>query len=270
MSGLNLVSWLGGKSRLMEQIIKQIPPHHCYVELFAGACWVLLNKEKSPVEIINDINGELVNLYRVVQEHPNEFFRKIQFVLNSRDEFDRFKAQRADLMTDINRAVRFFYLLRNSYNAKITHQNFASNSFNPTRLNKLTLEETLGKVSTRLARVWIENLSYDKLISKFDRNESFYYVDPPYWDCEDYYGKGVFSKDDFGVLCELLEGIKGKFLMSINDVSEIRAMFKGFNIVEVETTYSVMAPQYRGGKVGELFIMNYEPIVPTNKLKLAQ
>ena len=102
------LSWIGGKSRLSDRIIPLIDDHTCYCEVFAGGAWLLFKKPQSQSEVINDINIELVTLYRVVQIHLDEFIRYFRWILVSRDEFDRFKNENPDTLTDIQRAVRFY------------------------------------------------------------------------------------------------------------------------------------------------------------------
>ncbi|MBF0457602.1 MAG: DNA adenine methylase [Nitrospirae bacterium] len=89
----SFLSYLGGKSLLTKQIIPKMPEHTCYCEVFAGAAWMLFKKEESQVEIINDINHDLVTLYRVVKHHLDEFARYFRHILIARDEFDRFLSE---------------------------------------------------------------------------------------------------------------------------------------------------------------------------------
>lgn len=87
-----IVPWLGGKRRLVSQLIKKLPEHQCYVELFAGgAALFFMREESSRVEVINDINGDLVNLCRVVQNHLEEFIRQFKWALVSRQMFEWLK-----------------------------------------------------------------------------------------------------------------------------------------------------------------------------------
>jgi DNA adenine methylase len=108
----------------------------------------------------------------------------------------------------------------------------------------------------RLKRVTIECLPYDKLFPHYDSDKTFYYLDPPYYGVENYYGDGIFSRDDFGKLAGILAGLKGKFILSINDVPPIRAIFKDFNIAEVKTLYSLCAN--RSMPKSELLIKNFD------------
>jgi len=249
----SFLSWLGGKSLLADKIIPLIPEHRCYVEVFAGAAWLLFKKSESKVEIINDINLDLVTLYRVVKHHLDEFVRYFRWALVARDEFERLKKEEASALTDIQRAARFFYLTRVSYGSM--GKRFAPSTTQPAKLNLLRLEEQLSAAHLRLARVYIENKPYAELIDRYDRPHTFFYVDPPYFGCEDYYGGGIFERDDFTRLAEQLSRIRGRFILSINDTKEVRAIFRGFRVREVTTTYTV-----RGAKrVRELLVTNYAP-----------
>jgi DNA adenine methylase len=253
---------MGGKSLLARKIIPKIPDHKCYVEVFAGAAWMLFKKEEtiSDVEIINDINLDLVTLYRVVKHHLEEFIRYFKWILVSRDEFARFRLETPETLTDIQRAVRFYYLLKLGYAARIKDPSFSIATTSKPRLNLLRIEEELSAVHLRLSRVYIENRSYEQVFERFNKPDTFFYVDPPYYGCEDYYGKGIFDRADFMKLRDILASITGKFILSINDIGEIRDLFKGFHIETVETSYSA-AGANKKKKVKELLIMNYEPSV---------
>ena len=250
------LAWVGGKSKLTATIIPLIPPHKCYVETFAGAAWVMFRKPESKVEVINDINSDLVTLYRVIQNHLEEFVRYFKWSLISRDEFSRLQAVPAETLTDIQRSARFYYLLRNAFGAKIVGQCFGIASTSKPRLNLLRLEEDLSEAHLRLSRATIENLPYEQLIKRYDSKDTFFYCDPPYWDCENDYGKGLFSKEDFTNLRDLLAKCQGKWLVSINNVPQIRELFKGYEFKEVQTSYSINKGETK--PVTELLISNYK------------
>jgi DNA adenine methylase len=251
----SFLSYVGGKSLLAPKIIPRIPPHHCYCEVFAGAAWVLFRKEESPVEIINDINADLVTLYRVVKNHLDEFIRYLRWLLAARDEFERFKAENPETLTDIQRAVRFYFLLKTGFASKIKNPTFSVNPTGRPRLNLLRIEEELSMIHIRLARVYIENLHFEKFIPRFDRPGTFFYLDPPYYGCEKYYGDGIFRREDFARLRDLLWVLRGKFILSLNDTPEIRALFRGFKIGREKTIYS--GSTRRRKRVTELLISNY-------------
>jgi len=250
-----LSGWIGGKSRLAREVCARLPEHTCYAEPFAGAAWVLFHKEESAAEALNDINGELVNLYRVVRAHLDEFIRCARYLLCSREEFERFKLARPETMTDVHRAVRFYFIQKLCFGGKLQAPTFGYSTTRPPRLNLLRIEEELSSAHIRLARVLIEHLAYGEFIRRYDKPHTCFYVDPPYWGAEDYYGKGLFNRDDFAALARQLAGIQGKFLLSINDTPEIRGLFKGFEIATVQTQYSCANGSNKG--VTELLVKNY-------------
>jgi len=258
----SLLAYMGGKSLLARKIIPKIPEHKCYVEVFAGAAWLLFKKEEttSDVEIINDINLDLVTLYRVVKHHLEEFIRYFKWILVSRDEFYRFRKEDPETLTDIQKAVRFYYLLKLGYAARIKDPSFSIATTSKPRLNLLRIEEELSAVHLRLSRVYIENRSYAAVFTRFDKPDTFFYIDPPYYGCEDYYGEGIFTRDDFMKLRDILASISGKFILSINDVAHIRDLFQRFHIETVATSYSAAGADKKK-YVNELLIMNYEPLM---------
>jgi DNA adenine methylase len=218
------LAWLGGKSKLAAQIVERMPAHTAYVEVFAGAAWVLFNKEPSKVEIINDINRELVNFYRVVKHHRSAFIEQFDGQLIARDEFKRLLCTPPDVMT---------------FGARLTSPSFGVAATGSPRLNLSTLDADIAAAESRLKRVFVENLPYETVLSRFDKTGTLFYLDPPYWGNEKDYGPGIFGRDDFAKLASLLAGVKGKFIMSLNDVLGVRSTFGGFKIESVKTTYSV-------------------------------
>jgi DNA adenine methylase len=118
-------------------------------------------------------------------------------------------------------------------------------------LNLLRIEEDLSAAHLRLSQVWVENLDFEGCIKRHDRDHTFFYLDPPYYGVEGYYGKDLFSRDDFQRLATVLSGIKGK----LNDTPEIREIFGGFEMDVAEVMYS--CGKGNRPKVGELLIRNY-------------
>lgn len=225
-------------------------------EAAAPARWVFFAKEESRYESINDINSDLVTFYRVLQYHVEEFCRQFKWMLSSREWFDDWNRQlAAGGLTDIQRAARFYYLQRQSFSGDIVGRRFGRSTHKAPRINLLRLEEDLSAVHLRMTRVTVENLPWQDYVARYDSLSTFFYLDPPYHGFESLYGKDIFSRDDFGALAERLAAIKGKFLLSINDVPEIRQTFATFGITEVPTTY----PSRKAGEcsVKELLISNY-------------
>lgn len=250
-----LAGWIGGKSQLSKIIVPKIPEHTCYVEGFAGAAWIYWKKPESKVEVLNDINKELVTLYRIVQNHLEEFVRYFKWMLVSRDEFIRLKTVDPETLTDIQRAARFYYLQRNAFGGKVDCQNFGYATTAAPRLNLLRIEEELSMAHIRLAKTFIECLPYHEIIKRYDRKHTFFYLDPPYWNSENDYGKGIFDKFDFQNLADILKNVQGKFILSLNDVPEIRNIFSNFKIEEVNVRYT--CSKIKNIAANEVLITNF-------------
>lgn len=252
-----LSGWLGGKFYLSKRIAAMLPEHTCYCEPFAGAAWVLFRKPESKSEVLNDINREIVTFYRVIQHHLEEFIRYFKWVLISRDEFERLKLVRPDTLTDIQRAARFYYLKHMAFGGRMDeHPAFGYAAVRGPKLNLLRIEEELSAAHLRLARVYLECLPYHEILKRYDKPGTIFYLDPPYWDCENYYGKGIFCKEDFTILAELLGKIQGKFILSLNDKPEVREIFSGYKIEEVKVNYT--CSNGKNMKAGELLFRNFD------------
>lgn len=231
------LNYLGGKSRLAEKIVAQIPQHVCYCEPFCGAAWVLFRKHPSKVEIINDMDGELAVFWRVIQNHVEEFLRHYRWAVVSRDLFDLEHAKDPSLLTDVQRAVRYFYIQKLGFGGKTVGRTFGTSALSPPGLNLMTLEETLLHVHGRLARVIIENLDACDCIRRYDRPTTFFYIDPPYWATAGY--AVAWGEDDYTRLRDVLASLQGRFLLSLNDTAAVRQIFRRFRIRRISTTYSV-------------------------------
>lgn len=232
-----IIPWIGGKRRLAKTILPLFPTHECYCEPFCGAGAIFFLKPPSITEIINDINSELVNLYRVVQHHLEEFIRQFKWALISRELYKWLQDTPAHVLTDIQRAARFYYLQKLAFGGKVSGQTFGTATTSPPRLNLLRIEDDLSAAHLRLARTCIEHLDWQRCIIKYDRPATLFYLDPPYWETEGY---GMpFPLDQYQAMAETLQTIKGKAILSINDHPDIRELFTGFSIKEVELSYTV-------------------------------
>jgi DNA adenine methylase len=182
------------------------------------------------------------------------FIDMLRWQLTSRTEFERLKAANPDTLTDLERAARFLYLQRTAFGGKVAGRHFGVSPAHGARFDITRLGATLEAVHERLAGVVIERLPYAELLQRYDRPGTLFYLDPPYWGCEEDYGVGVFAREDFERLADVLAGLKGPFLMSLNDHPGVRATFAGFPMEEIQTTYSI--GNTSRGKVGELLITN--------------
>ncbi|SPD73845.1 D12 class N6 adenine-specific DNA methyltransferase (fragment) [uncultured Desulfobacterium sp.] len=169
------LAYIGGKSKLSDTIIKMMPEHQAYCEVFAGAAWVFFRKEPSKYETINDLDNDLVAFYRVLQYHLEEFLKQFKWLLSSREWFEDWKRQQqASGLTDIQRAARYYYLQRHSFAGRVKARTFGTGPLRRPRVNLLRLEEELSEVHIRLSRVTIENLPWHEFIVRYDRPQTFF------------------------------------------------------------------------------------------------
>lgn len=251
---MSIIPWIGGKRRLAKHILPVFPEHACYVEPFAGAAALFFMKEPVKVEILNDINLDLITLYRVVQHHLEEFLRQFKWALTSRKIYEWLQDTPPETLTDIQRAARFYYLQKLSFGGKVQGQNFGTATTSPARLNLLRIEEELSEAHLRLSRVVIEYLSWRDCISKYDREHTLFYCDPPYWGTVGY---GVaFGLKEYDDLARMAKDIKGKMVISVNDVPEMRKAFKGLKRTVVRINYSLGSKYGEAAKRQELIITN--------------
>lgn len=250
-----IIPWIGGKRRLAKFILPMFPEHSCYVEPFCGAAALYFLKEPVKVEVINDINGELVNLYRVVKHHLEELIRQFKWALTSRQIYKWLQITPEETLTDIQRAARFFYLQKNAFGGKVDNQTFGTATTSAPRLNLLRLEEDLSQAYLRLSHTYIEHLGWEACIAKYDRDHTLFYCDPPYWGTEGY-GVG-FGLYQYTLMAELARTIKGKMIISVNDIPEMRLAFAGLNMESLPITYTVGGGKGKSSKTAELVIMNW-------------
>ena len=162
-----------------------------------------------------------------------------------------------DTLTDLERAARFLYLQRTAFGGKVSGRSFGVARERPARFNLTTLEPMLEDLHSRLAGVVIECLDWSDFIPRYDSAETLFYLDPPYWGCEDDYGKAMFERADFLRLALLLGGIRGRFILSLNDLPEVRETFAGFEMTEIRTTYTISSKRNDpAGSRAELLISN--------------
>lgn len=253
-----IAPYLGGKRLLAKTIVPIIEkiPHNVYAEPFVGMGGIFFRRTKRPkCEAINDINNELVNMFRMVERFPDYLADMLKFKICSRAEFKRMLDTPPLLLTELERAVRYLYIQKNAFGGKVRSQAFGVD-LSRVRFSSKRVIPQIQALHERLSNVYIECLPYGEFIKRYDRPDTLFYLDPPYWNCEKDYGKGIFGKVDFDKLAKLLKGIKGQFILSINDVPEIRAIFKGFYIKEVNTRYTVGTQS--GKQAAELLISNVD------------
>ncbi|WP_438391710.1 DNA adenine methylase [Caballeronia sp. DA-9] len=228
--------WLGGKRRLAPILLSRFPEHSCYVEVFAGAAAFFFLREPAEVEVLNDLDGDVINLYRVVQHHLEEFVRQFRWALSSRQVFGWLSDTPTHTLTDIQRAARFYYLQTNGFGGRVKSRTFGTRTTSPPSLNLLRLEETLSAAHLRLSGAYVENLDWQTCVAKYDRTHTFMYLDPPFWETEGY--SRPFAFEEYGQMADILKRLKGRAIVSLNDHPEMRRLFTDFQQETVDVRYT--------------------------------
>lgn len=250
------MSWIGGKKALRDEILIRFPAsYHRYVEVFGGGGWVLFHKPPGEHDVYNDFNPNLANLFRCVRDKPDELIAELEFTLNSRLDFKHIRREmkKPAELPDVKRAAYFYQLIRQSYASGL-------DSFGGAPRSMWDSFPLIRACCARLQRVVVENRDFEQLIRQYDRPDTFFYCDPPYYATEDYYEDVGFTAADHQRLANALLKIEGKFLLSYNDCPEIRALYqKPGVVIEGTSRLSNIAQRYEGGAMyAELLIANYD------------
>lgn len=249
----SFISWIGGKKLLRNKIMEQFPgsdEYDRYIEVFGGAGWVLFARDKhAPLEVLNDVNGELINLYRCVKYHCEALQKELEWQFVSREQFFDSREQiHSRGLTDIQRAARYFLLIKNSFGTDLR-------SFAVRGKNLDNSIQFLSEVKERLKSTVIENKDFEGLIKTYDRDRALFYLDPPYFEAEQYYDAD-FEEDDHVRLKESLDNIKGRFVLSYNDCEFIRQLYNGYEIIETDRQHNLIA-KAGSDRYKELIIKNF-------------
>jgi DNA adenine methylase len=250
-----VAAYIGGKRNLARLVIERLRaiPHTTYVEPFIGMGGIFLRRPfRARSEIINDISQDVSTLFRILQRHYVALMDMLRWQITSRSEFERLIAATPESLTDLERAARFLYLQRTAFGGKVSGRNFGVSPGTSGRFDVTKLGSILEDVHQRLAGVVIERLPWPELLVRYDRPDTLFYLDPPYWGNEDDYGPGVFARADFERMAQMLAGLKGRFVLSLNDRQEVRQTFRGFHVEAVPTTYTIGSG--RSKSAGEVLI----------------
>lgn len=235
--------YLGGKRNLAKHLVNRINAvdHQTYAEVFVGMGGVFLRRNMRPkCEVINDISEDVATLFRVVQHHYLPFIEMIRWQISSRANFIKLSQQDPSTLTDMQRAARFLYLQRLAFGGKVAGaRHFGVRPHHGSSFDISKLVPMLEDLNERMTGVIIERLDWRAFIARWDRPGTLFYLDPPYYGNEKDYGPGIFSRDDFAEMAAALAGIKGRFILSINDHPDVREIFAAFDQEPVRVRYTV-------------------------------
>lgn len=264
--GLSIVPYLGGKQAIAPYLINMFPEHTgnitAYVEVFGGGASLLLNKSPSPIEVLNDLDGELVNLFEVIRDDIDRFLERSDFLVYSRELYEKWSREinSGQVVQDrVERAVRYWYCLRSSFAAVVGKGWAFSRVVDRTHADQIANGRTaLREIHERIKRVEIDHLDFERLIDNRDAPSTLFFLDPPYLNAEEY-RIGTFSLDDHKRLADRLSRVQGKWLMTIGDTPEIRALYPGQIKGALNTTNSTskVIGEERTRLVRNLIVSNY-------------
>ena len=251
----SVLKYPGAKNRLAPWICEYIPKHDVYLEPFGGSLAVLFNKQRSHIETVNDLHGEVVNFFRVLRDDPDELKRLIELTPYSRAEYD-LAYQESD--ADVERARRFCVRCWQGFGcANLYHNGFKSgqqtNSPNPAKA-WAKYPDVVTQASKRLKGVQIENLPAIELIKRYNTSDVFIYADPPYLHGtrKNYLYKYEMTDANHEELLNVLVRHPGKVLLSGYDNDMYNSMLQGWRKVQKAT-------RAEGGRARiETLWMNYE------------
>lgn len=269
------VNRMGGKFYLTDWLSQHIPRHVCLVEPFCGAGHLLFSKAPSQVEVLNDIDGHLINFFRVLQ-HPRKrryLIRLLDGMLYSRKLWQDLRHQwkHGDIPDDpIEQACQWFYLNRTCFSGDQKRGGFAIPSTtgrNPAQSFRAAIA-SFEDIADRLKNVTIECLNYADCIKRYDSPETLFYIDPPYYGSEHYYDKGNFAYDDHRTLADLLHEVKGKVMITHYQNDLYDELYKDWQRYEYQSfkgSYKAEENEAKP-KTTEVLFCNFKPEVRTRNL----
>ncbi len=247
-----ILRWQGSKSRMLKHILPLIPPHVCYCEPFFGGGAVLLAKERASTEVINDINGNLVALYRNLQFHLPAVLDEIEWLFSARQNLHDFIAQPG--LTELQRAARFLLVNRTSFGGNMNSFGVSKTKGGGVGFDKDKISELIGGVHKRLNGVVVENISYDRCLKNYDSKDTFHFIDPPYENATNGGYKG-WDQKQLKQFRQEVGRLKGQWIVTLNDSEFTRGLFSDCNLKPIVTqNRAVNTRTHAAQTFGELII----------------
>lgn len=246
------IGWVGGKRLLVPRLLELMPQHYqTYVEPFCGGAALYFAKEQQGIEVLNDLDGGLVNFYRCVVTNCDEMAERLEALVYSRAVFNELKEQNPSDLAIIDRACRFYYINKVSFGCDMLRPRFGTSRTHHSSFNPLTVRKILTNTRIRMARVCLEHDDWSAVCKRYDHANTFFYLDPPYFQTHGY----AVSFDGYDDIAQFMRTCKGKVMLSINDCPEMESVFEGFNIERVSIGYAIN----RDANItkGKLIVRNY-------------
>jgi DNA adenine methylase len=264
--------WAGGKFYARNLIIPHIPPHDAYIEPFAGGGSIFFVKPKAIFNQLNDVDGELINTYLVIQDRAEELINFLDGEQATKERHGYYKNE-FQPKNDLERAARWFYLNRTSYSGIMKRANCYWGYGDKYSMRPENWGRNIRRTSEKLQGVQVTQYDFEKAINEAP-DSSFLFVDPPYWNADqDKFYEHSFTKNDHFRLCKVLQENRDrvKFLITYDNSPEIRDLYAWANEMhDREWNYTIARTddQKAGNKEREkekgsrdkgkeIFIVNY-------------
>ena len=254
------ITYYGGKQNMLKHIMPLIPAHTIYCESFAGGAAVFFEKQPSQMDVINDLNGELINFYRTIVCNYEELKREINRTLHSRTQHESawFIYNHPDDFTNIQRAWSVFVLSKLGFAGQFSNSfGFDKSEGRQARKVDFAKEAFTVELRKRLEIATIENDDAFRVITRYDPPETFHFIDPPYVGSDMGHYTGMFDDADLERLLQLCVTLQGKFMLTMypNDNIQLYAEQNGWVIHSVERQISACKENRR--KQEEWIVCNY-------------
>ncbi len=253
------ITYYGGKQTLIKYLLPLIPQHRMYCEPFFGGGAVFFAKRKSDVEVINDINGEVINFYRVIKTKFSELQKEIQSTLHSRELYKKAMEiyKNPEKYSDVKRAWALWTATNQGFAGMIGSWGFGKDDSKEAALaNKR--DAFTKDYEQRLTKVQVESNNAIKVINRCDDKETFIYADPPYIGSDQGHYKG-YTESDYRELLDTLAKVKGKFLLSSYPSKILTSYINKYNWKVQKITKSVAVTKHTDKLKTEMIVMNYDP-----------
>ncbi|MCO6162577.1 DNA adenine methylase [Flavobacterium sp. NRK F7] len=256
-------NYFGGKYNFINELYSHFPEHTSFVDLMCGSMVVTLNKKPSKLDTANDVSGDVMNFFKVLRDKPEELFYALKMTPVHREEYKKCYPIN-DNSNDVEIARRFFVRCRMSFqgsglkehtgfNACIT-SSYGGVSQNVAKFTNAI--DKLPEIVERLRKIQFESLDYSKVLEKYDTEETFFYVDPPYELRERNYKKMYtheFTDENHYDLSQKLNSIKGKAMVSMYESKLYSELYKDWRMVRLKPIGHSMKKE----KQLEIIWMNY-------------
>lgn len=251
-----LIPWVGGKRRFLKFLLPLIPQHKTYIEPFFGGGALFFAKDKAKIEIINDIDDNLINLYNVVKTNKDDLIKNTEHTFSSRSLYNKYKNEYKNEEDKVLKAYKYLYVLTNSYRTKMNSCTYGiSKKIIPYSISNDRFIKKINEVSQRLERTYIECIQYDILFKRYDHKDSFFFIDPPYHGAKMYDIEKYDIDKMYDNILNFMNNSDSKVLLTCNKNEKTLELFSNLNIKEFDVNYNTSISNNKNDS--ELIVSNY-------------